>query len=190
MELNLRKARKLEQKIQAYVNKMEVKTTTEVRVMATPEDRKSAVTEARQSLLANGQRRIDLINARFTIRKAIGQTNEVVGINELMAKREELQELLKHATASVEVVDLSTLEDEVTASKVQIEQGKESYGRRATLVSTPVATNEDLKLFKNEEANIKRQLEDVEDQLSQKNLGAKVKLSDDTVALLKTVGLV
>lgn len=190
MELNLRKARKLEQKIQAYVEKMQLKSSINVRVMADAASRQETLQQGRIEFLSDGQRQKELIQTRFAIRQLIGQINEGIGINSLMNKREELQELLKRVSSGVDVLNLAEVEDDVAASKVQIEQGKESYGRRGTVVAAPVSTKEDLELFKNEEAEIKRQLEDVEDQLSQKNLGAKLTLSDDAVALLKSCGLI
>lgn len=187
-EINLRKARKLEQKIQAFVDSMKIESSIKVRAMSSSQDRKDALNQARMNLLADGQKQRDLIKARFSIRNLIGKANQDTGINDLMNQREMLQALLAKSSAKVETVNLNEIDDEASYRQNQITKGERGYGDTVTFTS-PVATQSDLELFKREDQSVKNQLEDVEDQLSQKNLGAVVTLDDDTVSLLQANGL-
>lgn len=188
MDLNLRKARKLEQKIQSHVDSMKLNSEVSVRALSDAISRKQTLDQARQEFLAEGQKQQDLIKARFEIRRLIGNANQTTGINDLMNQREMLQELLAKSSAKVSTVDLAQLEDEVILVQNQVSKGTERYGTKVS-VNSAVSTDSDIQLFKKEESDVKNQLEDVEDQLSQKNLGVTITLSDDVTSLLQSNGL-
>lgn len=188
MELNLRKARKLEQKIQSHVAKMSVKTSTTVRAMGELEDRMSKVEEARQQALTTYELRKRLTEARFAIRNMIAQANDQVGINALMNEREQLKELLSQYSVVEEVFSAESMEDDAKAKRIQLDKGENSY-HFSTGVSVSVLTESDTSEIKDARAALLKRLEDVEDELSQKNVGAKVTLSEDIVTLLQSQGL-
>lgn len=189
MELNLRKARKLEAKINAYVGKIELKTAVKIRVLSTANERSELTAVARKELLEQIYTRNKLVSARFGIRRLIGQANESVGINELINYREQLQALLGHSTASLDSLDHQEMEDMVQAKVNRLEKGETSgYDDRVTFI-VPITLNSDVDSFKKADADLKKILEDVEDSLAQKNLGAKVTLNEETVSLLTASGL-
>jgi|ERR1035437_329433 hypothetical protein len=192
MDLNLRKARKLEAKILAYANAMSLTSAVKVRIMANEEERSDALSAGRSKFLSDVSTQKSLILARFNIRQAISDANQAVGINALINKREGIQALLEKSTGTVDALDYKEATDLADAKKRSLESGDSSrqlYGETSVTFTLPVALAHDVAGFKAHELSLKRQLEEIEDELSQKNLGAKVTLPDNTVKLLQSVGL-
>lgn len=190
MELNLRKARKLEAKILTYVNAMSLNSTVKVRIMANESERSAALAEGRSKFLSDVSTQKALILTRFFIRQAISDANQSVGVNALINKRESLQALLEKSSGKIDALDYSEANDLAAAKKRHLETGElQSYGEPSVTLTLPVALAHDVAGFKAHELTLKRQLEETEDELSQKNLGAKVTLPAHTVELLQSVGL-
>ncbi len=188
MELNLRKARKLEAKIQAFIDLINPVTETTVRSLGNEADRLNAMALARKTFLNQLELRNQLTTARFTIRRLVGQANEATGINALITRREEIQQRLRHAIPTVAFYNATEVEDEARARKIRVEKGETGYNT-STSIAVNVATELDVANFKREASELVRQLEDVEDQLSQKNVGVKITLAADVVSLLKSSDL-
>lgn len=190
MELNLRKARKLETKLRGVIDAADLRPATKVRALATPEERRQALESARADFNNANLLLVRLIKARFSIRRAIAKANSDTGINDLMATREELQSLLAKNQSGVDVLDMKEAEDMASARKSALEGGgSRGYGESSVTLALPVATAEDVAGFKRSENEIRKQLENVEDELSQKNVGVKIALDSETASLLQTVGL-
>ena len=189
MELNLRKARKLEAKIQAKIDLIVPQGEVEVRALANEATRLNTIGEARKKFLNDIELRNKLVSARFTIRRLVGQANENTGINALVTRREEVQQLLRHAIPTLAFNDANKMEDEALARKIRVEKGESGYNS-STGITVMVATEQDVNDFRKNHAELLKQLDDIEDQLSQKNIGVKVTLPTDVVSLLKSQDLV
>ncbi|NJO48106.1 MAG: hypothetical protein HC840_00155 [Leptolyngbyaceae cyanobacterium RM2_2_4] len=190
MELSLRKARKLEAKIQATADSLPLSQAIKVRALASSEERAVALSDARLRYNQNVELQRDLITVRFSIREQIAQANESVGVNMLMNEREKTQALLAKSNSGVDVLDIAEAEDMATAKKNSLEGGSSrAYGESSVTITLPVSTKEDVESFRSNENLLKRRLEEIEDRLSQKNLGAKITLDEKTVQLLQSVGL-
>lgn len=187
MELNLRKARKLESKIATYVAAMSLASAVKIRVLSSKEERSDAIATARKELFEQIEKRNALIQIRFEIRKAIGDANQAVGINTLINRREETQNLLQNV-ATLEAVDYQEIDDTVLSRKASVETGS-SNRYDGTSFTANVATKGDLDRLSNYRTELTKELEDLEDQLAQKNLGTKITLSEEVVSLLRPVGL-
>lgn len=188
MELNLRKARKLEQKIKAHIESLDVTPEVELRVLADSTTRQQTLDAARTLFLETKQKQQDLIKARFGIRHAIGITNQNVGINELVNKREAAQATLEKLAKETKALDVAQVEDSASARKTQIEKGEHSYNSSVTITAR-VLNATDIEELRKEELNIKKNLEDIEDELSSKNVNSKIKLDVNLVNLLQSNGL-
>lgn len=188
MELNLRKARKLEAAVGAHVTKMEITAAVKVRVLATQSERTELVEAGNEDLFCQLDTRSGLIKARFQIRQLISDANQAVGVTALMNRKETLEALLAVSPTGLDTVNFDEMQDNATAQKSRLERGTETYGTSVTM-AVPVAYPEDLELFKEHAKALKKELESVEDQLAQKNLGAKVTLNEDLVGLLTRAGL-
>lgn len=193
MELSLRKARKLESKILTYVTKLRLDNEVEVRVMARDggDENNEIISQGREKFLQDAHTRVKLIRTRFGIRKQIAQANEHSGINDLINEREMLQALLATSLADLDVLDVMKLNDQIIAKKAHLEKGGvNTFGDAQVTIKTSVITKFDQSEFMEWDVKIQKELEEIEDQLSQKNMGIKIKLSEDVVNLLQSVGLV
>lgn len=188
--LSLRKARKLEAKIQSHADAMDLRQEVQIRVLASKEERDAAIAAARTKYNEAVQLRRSLIQARFEIRNDIATANAGSGINTLMARREAVQALLAKSTATVTALDALRAEDQVAAKKQVLDSGNSSYGAPSVTLVIPVSTEEDIAEFKDFDIFLKKELEEIEDQLSQKNLGVKIILKEETEKLLQSVGLI
>lgn len=190
MQLNLRKARKIETKIRGVVDSAAIPASTKVRALATAEERAVALGRGRDDLMSATLLVTRLIKARFAIRNAIAKANSETGINDLMARREEIQALLAKSQTDIEVLDAKEAEDMIQTRKATLENGsRAAYSESSVTLNLPVATKEDAESFKRTEKDLRKQLENVEDELSQKNVGVKITLDQETASLLQTVGL-
>src|ERR1035437_5682415 len=142
MDLNLRKARKLEAKILAYANAMSLTSAVKVRIMANEEERSDALSAGRSKFLSDVSTQKSLILARFNIRQAISDANQAVGINALINKREGIQALLEKSTGTVDALDYKEATDLADAKKRSLESGDSSrqlYGETSVTFTLPVA---------------------------------------------------
>lgn len=193
MQLNLRKARKLEGKIAKHIESATLKGEATVRIKGSVSDALIKIQATGQELLKDLETLRKLNEVRYDIRSQIAIANQGTGINALMTQREQLkaksQLLMKLmnvelAPSTEEVADL------LAAKAVILDKGGDRYGSQEVTVKVPVVS-EPVRLAINDEikATVKG-LEDVEDELAQKNLGAKVSLSEENVALLKASALI
>lgn len=103
MQLNLRKARKLEQKIQKHIDAQNFNSHSEVRIKGTVEQALRQIDVDKKIFLQDLQQLNALLELRFNIRTRIGTANTSLGINTLMGSKELLEakrKLLVKATAN------------------------------------------------------------------------------------------
>ncbi len=194
MDLNLRKARKLESKIGKYINDAELKTDVNLRAKSSILDATSKRQEGAVQLTKDLADLDALNNVRYSLRNQIAAANQGVGINALMTKREQLKSkagiLTKLASAS-KAVSTEELQDILETTAKSLEKGESrGYGRTEVTVNTSVILETTREAINTEITSTVKALEDVEDELAQKNLGAKVTLSAQDVALLTAKNLI
>lgn len=189
MELSLRKARKLEAKILEHVNSMQTNSSVKVRVMAESAERDQAIFQGRMKFLMDFEAQKKLLVARFHIRQLIAEANHNVGINALINRRDTCQALLGKSNGGLEPLNVAELNDLVASKAARLESTTMQYDSAVTLNVT-VATKEDVESFRKEDSFLRKEIEKIEDELSQKNMGAKIKLNDDIVASLQAAELI
>lgn len=201
MQLNLRKARKLEQKIQKHIDGQHFNTNAEVRVKGTVDQALSQIDVEKKVFLSDIQQINSLLDLRFAIRNRIGKANTDLGINDLMSSKELLEAkrkaLVKATSGSPHRLgggqisttpDKESLDDLLKARAGILDRSTNDYGVSATL-TIPILSDTEVKTLEQQGQTILQQQEDIEDQLSQKNIGGTVTLTADEVTLLKAVGL-
>lgn len=199
MDLNLRKARKLEQKIQKHLDAQRFTVHSEVRVKGTVEQAQRQIDVDKKIFLDDLQQANALLELRFNIRARIAQANTNLGINDLMNRKELLEaksRLLSKATSNPGLgrelqatPSEQALDDVLKARAGILDRSTSEYGISAT-TAVSIFTEADIETFEQQGRTVSQQTEDIEDDLSQKNIGGKVSLTTEEVALLKAVGLV
>jgi len=194
MEMNLRKARKLESSIQNYLDENETIVTASIRSLGSLEDALSSMSSKKLETLKNLENRKKLLEVRYEIRRQIEKTNEDSSINNLINKKVLCEKLAKEFDSfqSFEKPSELELQDQIIANKNALtsESGsRRSIGSIPTTFNVNIFSKEDLDSFKDQKISLKKELEDLEDSINQRNLSNKVVLSEDAVKLLKAVRL-
>ena len=83
MNITLRKANALQNAIQEHLKTIEVKTSVSLNEFQNPQP---VLSTARDSLLANDQRRANLTMALYVIRALVGKQNVNAGVSDLLAR--------------------------------------------------------------------------------------------------------
>lgn len=184
MELNLKKARKLEASIQKHLDKG-FDTTVKIRINDTLDEARKTLNEAAQAKSKELIDRIKLLNARYDIRRQIEAKNESSGINSLLNEKVLIEkEISEYGSITGGAPNVKELEDEM---KLGLEQMKNpnSYGAKSTIMVQVFDQNFETAM--QDEVHGKRKLiETIEDKIVEKNLTNKIKLNAGTIELLRT----
>lgn len=193
MELNLRKARKLEGKIQSHLDESRITAHASIRVLGTIDEAKAAQAEARKEALAKLPEREALLKARYDIRRQIEIKNESIGINKLINEKVLLDKLVQDQTANSFVPGPEGLafDDQFNLQLAQYNAPTDSYNRhKQSAFMVNALAKADTEAFVVKRLGYKKAIELIEDQIGEKNIVGKVTLTEDTVKLLQSSGLI
>lgn len=186
MKFNLRQARKLENKIGAFIGEKQrdIQTATSVRVNEDLANIDTLVNDARSEFLNEFDNLNNLVEARQEIRNLIGKANNDESINAFIsqkvlaeAKLNKINHFLGFGT-----FDKKETEDSLEHSKKLLENG-ERYGRTTTTVNFLTKIDEDK--FKSDKRELINKVETLDNNLAKLNYTIEVTLSSNTVKLLK-----
>lgn len=185
-KLNLRKARKLESKIGAFITEKqrEINTTTSIRVNEDPNNIDNIINEGRQKFFDDFENLNNLVLARQEIRDLIGIANANEGINDLIANKVLLETKLSKINHFLGFNTYSkvVVEDSLELAKKGLENGDRWAN---TNINAPVLTQIDEDKFKTDKQGLIKDIEDLEDKLAKLNYTVEVELSSNTAKLLK-----
>ena len=190
MELNLRKARKLEAQIQQYLDTTRVQDNATIRILGTIEDARAVVAAAREEALSKLPQREQFLRLRYAIRRDIEIQNEKLGINALINEKVLIGALSRSEFISHAGPEGLEFDDQFQLHVNTFNAPTDTYGRsKATSYLTRVFTQKDVEAAEAKKLVYKRQVAEIEDKLGELNIIGKVKLTDDSVKLLQSVGL-
>ena len=191
MEINLRKARKLEAKVPHAVAKQSGLETLEVLASTSSDEAVNELVAARAKLQEQLSNNMQLLEVRYSIRRKIEQANEAVGINALINKREEISTKLVYL-GTLEGLTVSSereLLDKLDHKRKKLEKGEHSYGADTVSITSGIISKLEKEALLSQTDSLKKELENIEEELVQKNVGVKISLSASEVALLQANGL-
>jgi hypothetical protein len=197
MELSLKKARKLETKIGAFVaqNSSDRETTFSARVNSTKEEIDKLAIEARTKFFENIKNVEDLNNIRYDIRRFISDENakgDEKSIDFLLNEKVVLESKLARINASMrfEKYDPLLMEDQLNNQKKLLESGQDRYGRSNVTFEVNFLTGLDEQKFKDDKVLLAKKIEEIEDKLAELNYSKRISLGANSVKLLQDNGLV
>jgi hypothetical protein len=190
MNITLRKANAVQNSINDTIKGIKVDFTVELNEF---QDVEAAITKANSDLVANDGRRQKLTMALYNIRALVGTANAASGINTALAKAAfidkrigQLEELAK----ATEITSLEVIKGKL--EKIKNDKGETShrsiYGYGDT-VSTSVLSKEQIAQAKAEVLNLKKQKQQLNDEVLELNIKTEIPLSEDVVASLQAEGL-
>lgn len=188
MELNLKKVRKLESKIQEYLTEVDISSCASVRSSSSLEEAKKSIEDKKTEFLKNFINRENLLKVRYQLRRQIEQKNEESGINSLMNLKVLTEKLIEQLDSVQKNDSFSDeeLKDQLTAHSKLI--GEDSVFRKnfvKTSFEVFTLTKVDHENLKTRKINYKKSLEEIEDNLSLLNVSTKIVLSEDILKILK-----
>lgn len=192
MKITLRKASALQTAIQEAVKNIDVTVKVELNEF---ENAHTALTLANSKLVAADQRRTALTKVLYVVRAQVGTANAECGINERLAKAAYVDKRIGQLTA---LVGAEALQDSMTVIEGKLEKLKvpESANSRRSLygysdtVGTGVLTRAQVDAFKAEQLALKKDKQKLNDEVLELNVRTEIALSDETVAVLTSEGLI
>lgn len=190
MELNLRKARKLEAKIGTVIKSKQNDLSTVTQVRVNEADVKLVVANTRLAFFDELKSINDLIKVKQDIRDLIASANFNVGVDILIAQKVLLESkvtLLNNFT-STDTFDVDETNDQIAISKKQLDGGQSMYARATLSVSFLSKLDKDKLTL--DLLNTKKEIEALEDKLAELNYSAKIKLDATSTKLLQDSHLI
>jgi len=190
MNITLRKANAVQNSINDTIKGIKVDFTVELNEF---QDVESAITKANAELVANDGRRQKLTMALYNIRALVGTANAASGINTALAKAAFIDKRIGQLEELAKATEITSLE--VIKGKLEkIKNDKGETSRRSTYgygdtVSTSVLSKEQIAQAKAEVLNLKKQKQQLNDEVLELNIKTEIPLSDDVVASLQAEGL-
>ena len=190
MNITLRKANAVQNSINDTVKGIKIDFTVELNEF---QDVEAAITKANADLVVNDGRRQKLIMALYNIRALVGTANAASGINTALAKAafidKRIGQLEQFASAS-EMIELEVIKGKL--EKIKNDKGEHRsriYSYNDT-VSTSVLAKDQTTQAKAEILNLKKQKQQINDEVLELNIKTEIPLNEDTVATLQAEGLI
>lgn len=183
MKLSLKKARKLESQIKNYVDSMDLYPKVALRVKESRDESKKNITLGQKAFKRTLNDYRDLNSLRYAIRNTISKYNHTKEINSQLAEKVKLENelsLLKQILSYDELENEAIIEDK----KEVLSESNSNY--RKTSFEASVLSSELKKELAERVYQLKNLIDGLEDSLAQKNLSAKITLSEEHKNLLKS----
>ena len=191
MKLNLRKGRKLETKVRNFVSEQHINSEAIIQVTEDADKviKQLVIHRDRYQNILNSH--IGLLKLAYKIRSMVGITNEKSGINKLLSELAFLTSkkafIIKHIPYDL-AVDKKGVELKLFSKKKQIEEGSRLSENISIKLQSLHET--DVTVMKTSIKDCEKRIEDIEDEIAQKNLGNFILLEEEEVDLLKSFDLV
>lgn len=195
MKLTLRSARKLETKISKHLEETPVNMGAKVRVNANVDEVISALDAAQKKAKDEIADRAKMVEIKYDIRQKIADANHTSGINALITdkvKCEQKVSQIKSIVGMAPRLSKEEITDTLRLGQTKLANGSQGrYGEEAGVSTTlSVFTQQELDAYKKERVTASKQIESIDDKLTELNASTKIELSEDSVRLLQKYDLV
>lgn len=188
MKLTLRKANALQNAIQDHIKTIEVNTSVELNEFQLPQ---AELSIARNTLVANDNRRASLTMVLYAIRGLVGKMNAASGVSDELARAAYIDKRIGHLkglTDSTVVEAEAVIDGKLEKLRTQ-EKNSRIYGYNDT-VKTGVLTQEQLDQYKVDMTALKKEKQSINDKVLELNIRTEIELTDDLVKILQSEQLV
>jgi len=192
MRLSLRKARKLEQKINstAFMQQQDREVTIPTLLSSSTADIVGMIADANKERAEAFNANLSLVRIVHKIRKMISDNNHSSGISYLMAEKARLIAEKELIARLINSFSSNTAEEILYKAKKLDEFSESRYGGGFSKINIPSFTDEaELAALKDSIAEIEDRVEAIEDELMSLNTGLTVEIDEDDAKLLKEAGI-
>lgn len=188
MKLSLRTARKLETKIGTYVDENPLNLMSKVRVNTDLKVATASLDEARKEFLQNEEDMTKLLQVKYILRQKIADENAKSEVDSLItqkvSKEQQVSRLKKLIIAPIRETE-EAVSDMLTLGKTNFSKGEVRYGESSVHTNLSFLTKEDLERFKKQKNDLSKEIEHIEEKVTELNHTQKVDLSEDHLKLLQ-----
>ena len=188
MKITLRKANALQNAIQDHIKTIEVNTSVALNEFQNPQP---VLSTARDTLVANDNRRASLTMVMYAIRGLVGKMNAVSGVSDELARAAYIDKRLGHLkglTESTVVEAEAVIDGKLQKLRDSKEQRHGFYGNDN--VTTGVLTQAQLDQYKVDMSALKKEKQSINDKVLELNIRTEIELTDDLVKILQSEQLV
>jgi len=189
MNITLRKANAVQNSINDALKNIKVDLNVEINEFQNIED---VIGKANNTLVENDARRQKLTMALYNIRALVGTANAASGIDTALAKAAFIDKRigqLEQLASSTEMTSLEIIKGKIEKIKSLKDEARSRIYGYGDTVTTSVLSKEQIAQAKSEILNLKKQKQKLNDEILELNIKTDIPLSDDTVELLQTEGL-
>lgn len=184
MQITLRKANKIQSEILDIVKKLDLSTILVINEFESP---KEVVQKASDKFALNLQRRNDLLDSLYEIRKQVAVANSKCGVDQALAEVARLEKDIS-LYSTLEKMAPKTENSILKSQLSKLEKVTERY--YANNVSTSILDEAQIAGFASSLAKARRQKQEIQDELLEINVQNSITLSDKIVAVLAVEGIV
>jgi uncharacterized protein YdcH (DUF465 family) len=191
MKITLRKANALQKAIQDIMNSVEVTPRININEFQDPVE---AINTAARKLLDNDVRRSDLLMALFTIRTLTGTMNSNSGISMRLSHAayldKRIAQLQPLVASSAEVENIAVVSGKLDKIRNRPADSRASIYGHHDEVDTGVLSVEQVENIRNVISELKKQKQQVNDEVLELNVRTEFELTDEVEAVLQREKLV
>lgn len=188
MNITLRKANAIQNSIQETVKGIKIETSIAINEFQDPA---TELQKANTQLFENDTRRQKLLLALYNIRGLVGQANAASGIDVNLAKAAFIDKRIGQLEAlagSEPITELGVIAGKL--KKISEDKGERRIYGYNDSVTTSVLSLDQINQAKAEIKNLKKQKQQLNDDVLELNIKTEIPLSDDVVATLTAEGLI
>lgn len=183
MKISLRKAAALQNSINEVIKNIAVKSTVQVSEFKDPE---AVIAQARDTVMNNIKRKVNLLQAMYAIRKSVGAANAAT-IDDLLADVAQIEkeiQLYEPLATAEQREDSAVLAGKLDKIRNRPADSRPVYGY-SDEVATSVLSDAELEYFRTSLAILKKKKQTLQDKILEANVRTEIELDTETVDLLR-----
>jgi len=191
MKITLRKSHALQKAVQEVLNSIEVRTRISLNEFQDPANE---IALAAQRVLTDDVRRSDLLMCLFTLRTLAGTANHTAGISMRLGHAAYLDKRIAQLTPLVaqtaEIAELAVIAGRLDKIRNRPADSRASIYGHADEVETGVLTKEQIENIRSIIADLKKQKQQVNDEILELNVRTEFELTAEVETVLRREKLV
>jgi len=185
MKISLRKANVIKQAIQEELAGIDLSTEVQVGEFDNVD---SKIKQKADTFFQNMEKRSKLLDALYEIRASVSASNGSNGINGLLSiLAQNEKDIVTYGKLSrvSELMELNAIEGKIA----KIRDRKEDFYGREDFVTTSIFNKATLDTFKSKLSSLKKEKQNLQDELLELNVRTEISLSEGTVKTLQGVNI-
>lgn len=190
MNITLRKANAIQNSINEAIKNIDIKTMIDINEF---QDHEQELKRANDEVFSADARRQKLLLALYNIRGLVSAANSQNGIDLNLTKAAFIEKRIsqiEEISKSKAMMDPTIIKGKLDKIRSRPDDSKSSIYGREDSVTTSVLTSEQIQKAKEEINNLKKQKQEINDQILEANIKTEIPLSDDVANTLRSEGII